>query len=121
MEIHYTAEHEWIAVADGVATVGITDHAQAALGDLVFVQLPDVGAAFAKGAVAAVVESVKAASDIYAPLSGTIVEANSATVNDPAVINSDAMGAGWLFKIKLSNVAELADLLDESAYRKITS
>jgi glycine cleavage system H protein len=121
MDIHYTAEHEWIAVADGIATVGITDHAQRALGDLVFVQLPEVGATFVKGAVAAVVESVKAASDIYAPLSGTIVEANSATVNEPALINTDAAGAGWLFKMKLSNAAELADLLDESAYRKITS
>jgi glycine cleavage system H protein len=121
MDIHYTAEHEWIAVADGVATVGITDHAQKALGDLVFVQLPDVGAAFVKGAVVAVVESVKAASDIYAPLSGTVVEANSATVNDPALINADAMGGGWLFKIQLRDAAELTNLLDENAYRKLTS
>ena len=121
MDIHYTAEHEWIAVADGIATVGITDHAQRALGDLVFVQLPEVGAALAKGAVAAVVESVKAASDIFAPLTGTVVEANSATVNDPALINADAMGAGWLFKIKLSHAGELTDLLDENAYRKIAS
>lgn len=121
MDIRYTAEHEWVAVADGIATVGITDHAQKALGDLVFVQLPEVGAAFAKGAVAAVVESVKAASDIYAPLTGTVVEANAATVNDPALINSDAMGAGWLFKIKLSDTAELGNLLDENAYRKLLS
>ena len=121
MEIHYTAEHEWIAVAGGIATVGITDHAQRALGDLVFVQLPEVGADVAKGAVAAVVESVKAASDIYAPLSGTVVETNSATVNDPALINADAMGAGWLFKIKLSNAGELTGLLDENAYRKLAS
>ena len=121
MEIHYTAEHEWIAVADGIATVGITDHAQRALGDLVFVQLPEVGAAVAKGAVAAVVESVKAASDIYAPVSGTVVEANSAAVNEPALINADAMGAGWLFKIKLSDAGELANLLDENAYGKLTS
>jgi glycine cleavage system H protein len=121
MEIHYTAEHEWIAVADGIATVGITDHAQRALGDLVFVQLPEVNATLAKGAVVAVVESVKAASDIYAPLTGTVVEANSAAVNDPALINADAMGAGWLFKIKLSDTAELANLLNENAYRKLTS
>ena len=121
MNIHYTPEHEWIAVADGIATVGITDHAQRALGDLVFVQLPEVGAALAKGAVAAVVESVKAASDIYAPLTGTVLEANSATVNDPALINADAMGAGWLFKIKLNDAGELSGLLDENAYRKITS
>ncbi len=121
MDIHYTAEHEWIAVADGIATVGITDHAQQALGDLVFVQLPEVGAAVNKGAVAAVVESVKAASDIYAPLTGTVVEANSATVNDPALINADAMGAGWLFKIKLSDAGELANLLDATAYGKLIS
>lgn len=121
MQMYYTAEHEWVSIDAGTATVGITDHAQQALGDVVFVQLPEVGAVLAKGAVAAVVESVKAASDIYAPLSGTIVEINSAAVSEPASINQDAMGAGWLFKVALNDSSELSGLLDETAYRKLTS
>jgi glycine cleavage system H protein len=120
MKVRYTAEHEWVAVDGNVATVGITDHAQNALGDLVFVQLPEVGASLARGAVAGVVESVKAASDIFAPLTGRIVEVNTKIVADPGVVNADPAGAGWLFKIQYSNAAEWDQLLDESAYRQIT-
>jgi glycine cleavage system H protein len=121
MDIRYTAEHEWVGLDGNLATVGITDYAQAALGDLVFVQLPEVGASIPKGAAVAVVESVKAASDILAPLSGAIVEINSAAVTDPSLVNTQPMTAGWLFKIELSDVSELTTLLDESAYRKISS
>jgi glycine cleavage system H protein len=121
MSIRYTAEHEWVAVDGDLATVGITEYAQGALGDLVFVQLPEVGVSLAKGAAAAVVESVKAASDILAPLTGTIVEVNPTTVADPSLVNIDPMGAGWLFKIKLSDSSELSHLLDESAYQQIAS
>jgi glycine cleavage system H protein len=121
MDIRYTAEHEWVTVEGDLATVGITDYAQAALGDVVFVQLPEVGASLSRGAAAAVVESVKAASDILAPFTGTIVEINPTTVADPSLVNAQPMGAGWLFKIKLSDMSELSHLLDESAYRKITS
>jgi len=120
MEVRYTAEHEWVAADGKLATVGITDHAQNALGDLVFVQLPEVGASLVKGAVAGVVESVKAASDIFAPLSGSIVEVNAAIVADPAVVNADPTGAGWLFKIQYTDAAEWDQLLDENAYRQIT-
>jgi glycine cleavage system H protein len=120
MEIRYTAEHEWVAIDGNRATVGITDYAQRALGDLVFVQLPTVGSAISRGAVAAVVESVKAASDIYSPLTGRIIEMNAATASDPSLVNTDPMGAGWLFKIEWSDPAELTDLLDESAYRQIS-
>ncbi|MGO8855472.1 MAG: glycine cleavage system protein GcvH [Steroidobacteraceae bacterium] len=119
MEIRYTAEHEWVAIDGNRATVGITDYAQRALGDLVFVQLPTVGSAISRGAVAAVVESVKAASDIYSPLTGRIIEVNAATVSDPSLVNSDPMGAGWLFKIECNDTSELTQLLDESAYRQI--
>jgi glycine cleavage system H protein len=121
MDIRYTEEHEWVAVDGRRATIGITDHAQRALGDLVFVSLPTVGAVLTRGAPAAVVESVKAASDILAPLSGTIAEVNPATVTDPLLLNSDPMGAGWLFKMDLSNVEELPQLLDADAYRRIAS
>jgi len=120
MDIRYTAEHEWVAVEGNLATVGITDYAQAALGDLVFVQLPEVGASLPKGAAAAVVESVKAASDILAPLTGTIVEINPRRRRS-SLVNTQPMAAGWLFKIKLSDLSELGQLLDESAYRQITS
>ena len=121
MDIRYTAEHEWVAVENDVATVGITDYAQAELGDLVFVQLPEVGRSFSKGTVAAVVESVKAASDILAPLTGTMVEINPAVLADPSLLNSAPTASGWLFKIKLSDASELNSLLDEHAYRRITS
>jgi glycine cleavage system H protein len=120
MDIRYTAEHEWVAVEGQIATVGITDYAQRVLGDLVFVQLPDVGAALVKGSPAGVVESVKAASDIYAPLTGSILEVNAATVASPALVNTDPQGAGWLFKISVKDAAELQQLLDENAYRELT-
>ena len=119
MDIRYTADHEWVALEGAVATVGITDHAQAALGELVFVQLPEVGATLVKGAAAAVVESVKAASDIYAPLAGTVLEVNAAAVSEPAMINTDPMGGGWLFKLQVSDAAQFEQLLDESAYAKV--
>lgn len=119
MTLRYTAEHEWIAIEGSHATVGITDYAQRALGDLVFIQLPTVGSAISRGAVAAVVESVKAASDIFAPLTGRVTEVNSAAAGDPSLVNSDPLGAGWLFKIQWSDAAESAALLDESAYRQI--
>jgi glycine cleavage system H protein len=119
MDVRYTAEHEWVAVEEGLATIGITDHAQRALGDLVFVQLPEVGSSLARGAVAAVVESVKAASDIFAPLAGRVLEVNPAAVSDPSLVNSDPMGAGWLFKMELSDPQEFSSLMDEAAYREI--
>ena len=119
MDIRYTAEHEWVAIEGNRATVGITDYAQRALGDLVFVQLPTAGSAISRGAVAAVVESVKAASDIFSPLTGHIIDMNPATVSDPSLVNTDPMGVGWLFKVAWSDPAELTDLLDESAYRQI--
>jgi len=120
MEIRFTAEHEWVAADGDIATVGITDHAQNALGDLVFVQLPEVGASLARGAVAGVVESVKAASDIFSPLTGSVVEVNTAIVADPALVNADPRGAGWFFKIKYSDRAQWDQLLDEDAYRRMT-
>jgi glycine cleavage system H protein len=121
MEVRYTAEHEWVAVEANIATIGITDYAQRVLGDLVFVQLPTVGSSLARGAAAGVVESVKAASDIYAPLTGRIVEVNPATVETPGLVNSDPMGAGWLFKIQVGDAAEVAQLLDEAAYGKLAT
>ena len=121
MEVRYTAEHEWVAVEAGIATIGITEFAQRTLGDLVFVELPAMDSSLAKGAVAGVVESVKAASDIYAPLTGRVVEVNRATVETPGLVNSDPMGDGWLFKIEVGDPAEVAGLLDESAYRKLAT
>ena len=121
MEIRYTPEHEWVAVEANTATIGITDYAQRVLGDLVFVQLPTVGSSLVKGAAAGVVESVKAASDIYTPLTGRIIEVNPATVETPGLVNSDPMGAGWLFKIEVGNASEVADLLDEAAYGKLAT
>ena len=117
MPFQFTSDHEWIdATNPAAAVVGITVHAQDALGDVVFVDLPAVGAIFAKGDVAGVVESVKAAADLYAPVSGEVVEVNEALRDDPALANSDPLAAGWFFKVKLSNPAELADLLDATAY-----
>jgi glycine cleavage system H protein len=121
MDIRYTSDHEWVVSANGVVTVGITDYAQQQLGDLVFVQLPAIGAQLAIGAVAAAVESVKAASDVLSPLSGTVVEVNSSLTADPGLVNSAPLGAGWLFRLKLSNAGELDLLLDESAYRNLLS
>ncbi len=117
MTLKFTPDHEWIrAEGDGPATVGITVHAQDALGDVVLVDLPEVGRSYAKGEVAGVVESVKAAADVYRPLDGEITEVNEALRADPSLANSDPMGAGWFFKIKLSNAAEVDGLLDETAY-----
>lgn len=117
--LKFTADHEWLKLDGAVATVGITDHAQSQLGDLVFVQLPDVGAKVTKGGGAAVVESVKAASDVYAPLDGEIVEVNPAIVADPSIVNSDPHDKGWFFKLKLADPSAIADLLDEAAYQKL--
>lgn len=117
MSIKYTPDHEWIDATDtAAAIVGITVHAQDALGDVVFVDLPAVGTTFAQGDVAGVVESVKAAADVYAPLSGEIVEINEALRDDPSLANSDPLGAGWFFKVKLSDASQLDALMDETAY-----
>ena len=117
MTIKYSKDHEWINAADAnAAVVGITVHAQDALGDVVFVDLPAVGTSFAQGDVAGVVESVKAAADVYIPVSGEIVEVNEALRADPSLANTDPLGAGWFFKIKLSDASQLDGLMDETAY-----
>lgn len=117
MTTKFTADHEWINIEDHeAAVVGITHHAQDALGDVVFVDLPELGKTFKKGEVAGVVESVKAAADIYCPVSGEIVEVNEALRSDPALANSDPMGEGWFFKIKVGNMAEFDELMDPPAY-----
>ncbi|WP_313528215.1 glycine cleavage system protein GcvH [Shinella sp.] len=117
--LKFTEEHEWLKIEGGVATVGITVHAAEQLGDLVFVELPEVGATFEKGGDAATVESVKAASDVYCPLDGEIVEVNEAITADPSLVNSDPQGAGWFFKLKLANVADADGLMDEAAYKEL--
>ena len=118
--IKYTEDHEWVKTeADGSVTVGITVHAQDALGDVVFVDLPAVGASFAAKDVAGVVESVKAAADVYMPVSGEIIEVNEALRNDPALANTDPLGAGWFFKVKLSDAAQLDGLMDPAAYDEL--
>jgi glycine cleavage system H protein len=117
MSRYFTQDHEWIEVDGDTATVGITDYAQGQLGDIVFAEVPAVGATLTKGGDAAVVESVKAASDVYAPVSGTVTEGNDALVDDPALVNSDPEGAGWFFKIKLSDPSELDGLMDAAAYK----
>jgi len=118
MSLYFTKEHEWIRVEGDTATVGISNHAQEALGDIVFAEVPEAGRRLAKGQDAAVVESVKAASDVYAPVSGEVVEGNQTVADDPALINSDPEGDGWFFKIKLDNPGELDGLMDEGAYRE---
>lgn len=115
--LKYTADHEWLKREGDVVTIGITDHAAETLGDLVFVQLPEVGARFKAGDGAAVVESVKAASDVFAPLEGEIVEVNQAIVDDPGAVNRDPQGAGWFFKLKPADPSAFDALLDEAAYR----
>jgi glycine cleavage system H protein len=117
MTTYFTKDHEWIAVEGDHATVGITDYAQAQLGDVVFVEVPPVGTEVAKGKEAAVVESVKAASDVYAPVSGTVTESNSALEGDPALVNTAPEGDGWFFKLQLSDPGELEGLMDEDAYK----
>ena len=116
MTRYFTEEHEWIDVDGDTATVGITAHAQSQLGDIVFVEVPKSGTALAKGKEAAVVESVKAASDVYSPVSGTVTDGNAAIEDDPALVNSDAEGAGWFFKLTISDESELEGLMDEAAY-----
>lgn len=120
MTLHYTSDHEWLDASDPAsATVGITQHAQDALGDVVFVDLPAVGTTFAKGDVAGVVESVKAAADIYMPVSGEVVEVNEALRADPSLANSDPEAAGWFFKLKLADPSEASQLMDRAAYDAI--
>ncbi|MBZ9693612.1 MULTISPECIES: glycine cleavage system protein GcvH [unclassified Mesorhizobium] len=114
---YFTSDHEWLSVEGGIATVGITDYAQEQLGDLVFVELPETGKKLAKGDTAVVVESVKAASDVYAPVDGEITEANGTLSSDPSLVNSAATGAGWLWKMKLVDESQLASLMDEAAYK----
>jgi len=117
MSLYFTEEHEWIRVEGDTATVGITDFAQAQLGDVVFVEVPEAGRQLTKGGEAAVVESVKAASDVYAPVSGEVVEGNQALVDEPALVNSDPEGEGWFFKLRLSDEGELQGLMDQGAYK----
>jgi glycine cleavage system H protein len=117
--LKYTEEHEWLELEGDIATVGITGHATTLLGDIVFVQLPEVGATLAKGDGAAVVESVKAASDVFAPLAGEVVEVNQAVVEDPAAVNADPQGAGWFFKLRLKDTKAMDGLMDEAAYKKL--
>jgi glycine cleavage system H protein len=113
----YSKDHEWVEIGqDGLATIGITDHAQTALGDIVFVELPDPGRSVAKGEACAVVESVKAASDIYAPLTGTIAETNPAIVEDPALVNKEPETAAWFFKMRLADATAFTELMDKAAY-----
>ena len=118
MSLHFTREHEWIRLEGDVATVGISDHAQQALGDIVFAEVPEAGRRVAKGAEAAVVESVKAASDVYSPVAGEVIEGNAAIADDPALINRDPEGEGWFFKLKLDDPGEVDGLMDETAYRE---
>jgi glycine cleavage system H protein len=117
MSRYFTDEHEWIDVEGEIATVGITDYAQEQLGDIVFVELPAEGVTFDKGDDAAVVESVKAASDVYAPISGEVVEANGALEDEPALVNSDAEEDGWFFKLRITDMSELEGLMTEAAYK----
>ena len=121
MSLKYTAEHEWVQSGADHVTVGITHHAQDALGDVVFVELPEVGKHFKAGDVAGVVESVKAAADVYMPVSGTVTEVNEALRDDPSLANSDPLGKGWFFKVKLAKPAEVDALLDETAYNKFSA
>jgi glycine cleavage system H protein len=119
--LKYTKDHEWVRMDGETATIGITPYAQEKLGDLVYVELPKVGAKFNQGAVIAVVESVKAASDVYAPIGGEVVAVNNRLTKEPELVNSAPTGEGWLLKMKISNAAELTSLLDETAYNALTS
>jgi glycine cleavage system H protein len=114
--LKFTPDHEWLRIDSDVAVVGITPHAQEQLGDLVFVELPLPGKSFAKGAPAAVVESVKAATEVYAPVTGQILETNQSIVADPTLVNSDPLGDGWFFKLKIADPSEIDSLMDEKAY-----
>jgi glycine cleavage system H protein len=119
--LRFTEDHEWLRMEDNIATVGITPFAQEKLGDLVFVELPSVGARLDKGAVAATVESVKAASDVYAPVTGEVTAVNDRLAEQPGLVNGEPTGNGWLFKMKLADPAEVEALLDEGAYNTLTS
>lgn len=119
--LKFTEDHEWILVDGDVATIGITDHAQKALGDIVFVELPEVGATFSKGDDAAVVESVKAASEVYAPISGDITEVNGELESAPETVNASPMDNGWFFKMKIADASELDETLDETAYNEFVA
>ena len=118
MSLYFTKEHEWIRVEGDTAMVGISNHAQEALGDIVFAEVPEAGRTLSKGQEAAVVESVKAASDVYAPVAGEVIEGNQAIADDPSLINSDPEGEGWFFKLRLADASELDGLMDEGAYRE---
>ena len=117
MSVYYSREHEWVRVEGDVATIGITDFAQGQLGDVVFVEVPEPGRVVSRGGEAAVVESVKAASDVYAPVSGTVTEGNQAVVDEPSLVNTDPEGEGWFFKLTLSDNHELAELMSEEQYK----
>jgi glycine cleavage system H protein len=117
MTIYYTQEHEWVSVEGDSATVGITDFAQGQLGDVVFVEVPEAGRTVGKGDEAAVVESVKAASDVYAPVSGAVTEGNQAVVDEPSLVNTDPEGQGWFFRLTLSDTSELSGLMNAADYR----
>ena len=117
MTLYFSKDHEWLDVTGDAATVGITDYAQGQLGDVVFVEVPDVGRVVTKGKEAAVVESVKAASDVYSPASGTVTEANAALTEDPALVNTAPEGEGWFFKLTLSDLSELEGLMDAGTYK----
>jgi glycine cleavage system H protein len=117
MTTYYTKDHEWVRVEGNQATVGISSHAQEQLGDIVFAEAPEAGRSLRKGEEAAVVESVKAASDVYSPISGNVIEGNPALADDPAIINNDPEGGGWFFKLEVTDPSELEGLMDEAAYR----
>ncbi len=117
MSLKYTEDHEWIQVEGDIATVGITHHAQDALGDVVFVDLPTVGQGYAQKETAGVVESVKAAADVYMPISGEVTEVNEALRAEPSLANSDPLGAGWFFKVRMTDTSQLDPLMDEAAYK----
>ncbi len=117
-DTRYTRDHEWVRLDGDIATVGITDHAQEALGDVVFVELPEVDREVEAGEACAVVESVKAASDVYAPLAGKVVETNQGVVDEPALVNSDAQGEGWFFRLEIDDTEAFNTLLDEAAYNE---
>ncbi|MGB8312922.1 MAG: glycine cleavage system protein GcvH [Aestuariivirga sp.] len=121
MSVKFSKDHEWVSVTGDVATIGITNHAQEQLGDVVFVELPAVGKKVSKGGDAAVVESVKAASEVYAPVTGEVVGVNKELEGDPALVNRGAEGDGWFMKVKMSNPAELTELLDKAAYDKFVA
>ena len=121
MSVYYTKEHEWVRVDGDIATVGITDFAQGQLGDVVFVEVPETGREVSRGGEAAVVESVKAASDVYSPVGGEIVEGNQALVDDPALVNSDPEGEGWFFKLRLADAGEVSELMNQEQYQEYCS